>query len=69
VWLSKRRKLIVLRILDAMVLVALASSGAWAQDSDHFELNGKIIGGPPPRPLAPYAVNVRGDQIVVSKDV
>ena len=33
----------------------------------HFDLNGKNIAGPPPRPLAPYAVNVQGEQIVVSK--
>lgn len=33
----------------------------------HFDLNGKNIAGPPPRPLAPYVVNVRGSQIVVSK--
>jgi Rieske Fe-S protein len=30
-------------------------------------LNGKNIEGPPPRPLDEYAVNVKGDQIVVSK--
>lgn len=34
----------------------------------HYDLNGKNIAGPPPRPLEPYVVNVRGDQIVVSKD-
>jgi len=33
----------------------------------HFDLNGKNITGPPPRPLEPYVVNVRGDQIVVRK--
>jgi Rieske Fe-S protein len=33
----------------------------------HFDLNGKNIEGPPPRPLEEYAVNVRGEQIVVSK--
>ncbi len=33
----------------------------------HYDLNGKNIAGPPPRPLEEYAVNVRGDQIVVSK--
>ncbi len=35
----------------------------------HFDLNGINIGGPPPRPLEAYEVNVRGDQIVVSKGV
>lgn len=33
----------------------------------HYDLNGKNIAGPPPRPLEEYAVNVRGNQIVVSK--
>jgi Rieske Fe-S protein len=33
----------------------------------HFDLNGKNIEGPPPKPLEEYAVNVRGDQIIVSK--
>jgi cytochrome b6-f complex iron-sulfur subunit len=33
----------------------------------HFDLNGKNIVGPPPRPLEAFVVNVRGDQIVVSK--
>ncbi|MBI2495201.1 MAG: Rieske 2Fe-2S domain-containing protein [Candidatus Omnitrophica bacterium] len=32
-----------------------------------FDLNGQVISGPPPRPLEPYQVNVRGDDIVVSK--
>lgn len=33
----------------------------------HFDLNGKNVEGPPPKPLEEYAVNVRGDQLVVSK--
>lgn len=33
----------------------------------HFDLNGKNIEGPPPKPLEEYAVNLRGEQIVVSK--
>jgi Rieske Fe-S protein len=33
----------------------------------HFDLNGKNISGPPPRPLESFAVNARGSQIVVSK--
>ena len=34
----------------------------------HFDLNGINIQGPPPKPLEQFAVNVRGDQIVVSKE-
>lgn len=33
----------------------------------HYDLNGINIQGPPPRPLEQYEVNVRGDQIIVSK--
>jgi cytochrome b6-f complex iron-sulfur subunit len=33
----------------------------------HFDLNGTNISGPPPRPLEAYEVNVRGDEIIVSK--
>lgn len=33
----------------------------------HYDINGKNISGPPPRPLEQYVVNVRGDDIVVSK--
>ena len=33
----------------------------------HFDLSGKNIAGPPPRPLDSLVVNARGSQIVVSK--
>jgi Rieske Fe-S protein len=33
----------------------------------HYDLYGRNIAGPPPRPLEPYAVNVRGRTIVVSR--
>jgi cytochrome b6-f complex iron-sulfur subunit len=33
----------------------------------HYDLNGKNVEGPPPRPLESFTVNARGDQIVVSK--
>jgi Rieske Fe-S protein len=33
----------------------------------HYDLNGKNIAGPPPRPLEEYVVNFRGDDIIVSK--
>jgi Rieske Fe-S protein len=33
----------------------------------HYDLNGKNIAGPPPRPLEPYEVNVRGEQVVINK--
>jgi Rieske Fe-S protein len=32
-----------------------------------YDLNGRNISGPPPRPLEAYQVHVRGDEIVVSR--
>jgi Rieske Fe-S protein len=33
----------------------------------HYDLLGRNIAGPPPRPLEPYVVNVRGNKVFVSK--
>lgn len=33
----------------------------------HYDLQGRNIKGPPPEPLEEYAVNVEGDEIIVSK--
>ena len=33
----------------------------------HFDLTGRNVQGPPPRPLDVFDVNVRGEEIVVSK--
>ncbi len=33
----------------------------------HFDLNGNVISGPPPRPLEKYNVNIRGEDVVVSR--
>lgn len=33
----------------------------------HYDLNGRNIAGPPPRPLEPYHVDIRGDELIVSK--
>ncbi|HSJ16009.1 MAG TPA: Rieske (2Fe-2S) protein [Longimicrobiales bacterium] len=35
----------------------------------HFDLNGRNIAGPPPAPLVPFEVKVRGDQILVTRQV
>jgi cytochrome b6-f complex iron-sulfur subunit len=34
----------------------------------HFDLNGRNVQGPPPAPLERFAVNVRGEEIVISRD-
>lgn len=33
----------------------------------HYDLSGRNVSGPPPRPLKPYTVNVKGDEIVISR--
>ena len=33
----------------------------------HYDLNGRNIAGPPPAPLPPFDVKVRGEQILVSR--
>lgn len=33
----------------------------------HFDLNGQVISGPPPKPLEGYQVNVQGDDVIVSR--
>ena len=32
-----------------------------------YDLNGQVISGPPPRPLDAYQVNIRGEDVIVSK--
>lgn len=33
-----------------------------------YDLNGKVISGPPPKPLDEYAVRIRGDEVVITRD-
>jgi cytochrome b6-f complex iron-sulfur subunit len=47
------------------------------QDSTHqiwcachnglYDLNGRVVSGPPPKPLEQYTVHVRGDELVISR--
>jgi cytochrome b6-f complex iron-sulfur subunit len=32
-----------------------------------YDLNGKVVSGPPPRPLDEYAVRLRGDEVFISR--
>lgn len=32
-----------------------------------YDLNGRVVSGPPPRPLEELAVHVRGDEVVISR--
>ena len=33
----------------------------------HYDLNGQVLAGPPPRPLAEFGVTVKGNDIVVTR--
>ena len=32
-----------------------------------YDLNGKVVSGPPPKPLEEYVARVRGDEVVISR--
>lgn len=32
-----------------------------------YDLNGKVVSGPPPKPLEEYVVHIRGDEVVISR--
>jgi Rieske Fe-S protein len=34
-----------------------------------YDLNGRNVSGPPPRPLEAYKVLVQGDEVIVTKNV
>lgn len=54
--------------LDCIVQYSPEKKQIWcACHNGQYNLNGENIGGPPPRPLQPYPVNKRGDDIVVNK--
>ena len=54
--------------LDCTVQFREDISRIWcACHNGHFDLTGRNVQGPPPRPLDAYDVNVRGDEIVVNK--
>lgn len=54
--------------LNCTVQYDTNSSVIWcACHNGKFDLNGQVISGPPPRPLEAFQVNVRGDDIIVSK--
>ena len=54
--------------LDCTVQYRDDISRIWcACHNGHFDLTGRNVQGPPPRPLDAFEVNVRDDEIVVSK--
>ena len=54
--------------LDCTVQFRSDENLIWcACHNGRYDLNGKNISGPPPRPLEEFQVNVRGDDVVVSR--
>jgi Rieske Fe-S protein len=35
----------------------------------YYDINGKVVSGPPPRPLEEYSVHIRGEDIVITRRV
>jgi Rieske Fe-S protein len=56
--------------LDCIIQYRKDFEHIWcACHNGHYNLNGINIAGPPPRPLAPFKVNIKEDKIFVSKKV
>jgi Rieske Fe-S protein len=54
--------------LDCTVQYKEDGQQIWcACHNGRYDLMGKNVAGPPPRPLEQYTVNVRGDEVIVSK--
>jgi Rieske Fe-S protein len=54
--------------LDCIVQYEPAGKDIWcACHNGRYDLTGKNVSGPPPRPLEEYKVNVKGDDIIVTK--
>jgi Rieske Fe-S protein len=54
--------------LNCTVQYQEASRQIWcACHNGLYDLNGRVVSGPPPRPLEEYAVHVRGEEVVLSR--
>lgn len=54
--------------LECIVQYRNETKQIWcACHNGQYNLSGKNIGGPPPRPLEEYKVNIRGDDVVVTR--
>ena len=54
--------------LDCTVQYKKSEGVIWcACHNGKYDLNGRNISGPPPRPLEPYLVNIKGDEVFISK--
>lgn len=54
--------------LECTVQYKAETSQIWcACHNGTYDLSGKNVGGPPPKPLESYKVNLRGDDVIVSR--
>jgi cytochrome b6-f complex iron-sulfur subunit len=54
--------------LNCTVQYQESSRQIWcACHNGFYDLNGKVVSGPPPRPLDEFTVRVRGDEVVLSR--
>ena len=54
--------------LECIVQYRTETKQIWcACHNGQYNLSGKNVGGPPPRPLEEFKVNTRGDEVVVSR--
>ncbi|MDP2996580.1 MAG: Rieske 2Fe-2S domain-containing protein [Bryobacterales bacterium] len=54
--------------LNCTVQYQESSRQIWcACHNGFYDLNGKVVSGPPPRPLEEFTVRVRGDEVVLSR--
>lgn len=54
--------------LNCTVQYQPASQQIWcACHNGFYDLNGKVVSGPPPRPLEEYTVRIRGQEVVIAR--
>ncbi len=54
--------------LNCTVQFQQSSRQIWcACHNGFYDLNGRVVSGPPPRPLEEFTVHVRGDEVIISR--
>ena len=54
--------------LNCTVQFQQSTSQIWcACHNGFYDLNGKVVSGPPPAPLEEYPVRIRGEEVVISR--
>ena len=54
--------------LNCTVQYSDQSRQIWcACHNGQFDLNGKVVGGPPPKPLEQFTAHVQGDEVIVTR--